>query len=101
MAVRKFSHEALMKERAGMVTTALKLDWGARRHQERRKATPSVSHRRGTKGPRAVKDPLDVRKQPAREPGDPKTAKQISLTIPPFLLYRADEAIKWPVAFRW
>ena len=64
MAVRKFSHEALIKERASVSTG-------------------------------------EARKDPAREPGDPKTAKQNRLTIPPFVLYRADEATKWPVAFRW
>ena len=42
--------------------------------------------------------PLHVGKQPAREPGDPKMAKQIGLTIPPSLLNRAGELIKWPVA---
>ena len=62
MAVRKFSHAALIKERAGMETTALNLDRGA---------------------------------------GDSQTAKQIGLTIPPSVLYGANEAIKWPVAFRW
>ena len=42
--------------------------------------------------------PLHVGKQPAREPGDPKMAKQIGFTIPPSLLNRAGELIKWPVA---
>jgi hypothetical protein len=83
VAVRKFNHEASIKERAGMVTNLVKIRQGCRHHKERRKATPGVSQRRDAKGPRAVKDTLQVRKQPAREPVDPKTAKQISLTIPP------------------
>jgi len=36
-----------------------------------------------------------------RGAGDPQTAKPIGLTIPPSFLYGADEAIKWPVTFRW
>ena len=83
MAVRKFSHEALIKDRAGMVTSRVKLRPGFRLNKERRKATPGISHRRDMKEPRAVKDPLRVRIQPAREPGDLKTVKQTGLTIPP------------------
>jgi len=51
MAVRKFSHERLIMERADMVKTALMLDRGADALRERRKETPSVSHKRGTKDP--------------------------------------------------
>jgi hypothetical protein len=44
-----------------MVAGRVKLRPGCRRHKERRKATPGVSHRRDAKGPQEVKDPLHVR----------------------------------------
>ena len=38
-----------------MVTGRVKLRPGCRRHKERRKATPGVSHRRDAKGPKRSK----------------------------------------------
>ena len=83
-----------------MVLSLVKVESECRRSKEMRKATPAMSPRRDMVGLRGVRDPSHARKQYAREPGDPTTAKHIGLTIPQSLLYRVDEVIKWPVAFR-
>ena len=54
-----------------MVSSRVKLDPECRRSKEMRKATPDVSLRQDTEGPRGVIDPRHAQKQPAREPGDP------------------------------
>src|SRR5213593_509597 len=51
---------------------------GCRRCKEKRKATPSASISREASGPRAVRDPVHVRKHLAREPGDPSSARGCS-----------------------
>src|SRR5262245_50261220 len=48
---------------------------GCRRRKERRKAIPGASRARDASGPRAVRDPVHVRKHLAREPGDPVFAR--------------------------
>ena len=49
---------------------------GCRRCKEKRKATPGASISRDAAGPRAVRDPVHVRKHLAREPGDPVSAQR-------------------------
>src|SRR3990172_8447992 len=49
---------------------------GCRRRGERRKATSWASVSRDAQGPRAVRDPVHVRKHLAREPGDPVSARK-------------------------
>ena len=44
---------------------------GCRRCKEKRKAPSGASKTREAPGPRAVRDPVHVRKHLAREPGDP------------------------------
>jgi RNA-directed DNA polymerase len=64
--------EALTGVRAGRVFNRVTTNPpGCRRHRERRKATSGVPPVPGTPGPRAVKDPVHVRKHLAREPGGP------------------------------
>jgi hypothetical protein len=58
-----------------MVLSLVTIEPGCRRSKEMRKATPEVSPRRDTQGLRGVRDPLHVRKQHAREPGDPLFAR--------------------------
>ena len=48
---------------------------GCRRCRSGRKATPDAPPSRGAAGPRAVTDPVHVRKHLAREPGDPMFAR--------------------------
>src|SRR5215208_791090 len=48
---------------------------GCRRCKEKRKAPPDASISREAPGPRAVRDPVHVRKHLAREPGDPVFAR--------------------------
>src|ERR1700690_1024819 len=48
---------------------------GCRRCKEKRKAPPGVSPSRDASGPRAVRDPEHVRKDLAREPGDPVSTR--------------------------
>ena len=64
--------EALTGVRAGRVfSRESQIPPGCRRCKEKRKATSGVPLSRGTAGPRAVRDPVHVRKHLAREPGDP------------------------------
>jgi len=93
VAVRKFSHEALIKT-CGHRNEPRKLRPGCRRQKAKRKVTLGVLHRQDTNGFRAIKDPMIIWNQPAREPGDPKSVKQINLAFLPSVLYRADEVIK-------
>ena len=74
VAVRKFSREALIEERAGMVLSLVRIEPECRRSKEERKAKSDVSIRRDTQELRGVRDPLHARKQYAREPGDPLLA---------------------------
>ena len=70
--VRKDIVEALTGVRAGRVfSRERQLTPGCRRCRSGRKATLGVPLSRGTAGPRAVRDPVHVRKHLAREPGDP------------------------------
>jgi hypothetical protein len=67
--------EALTGVRAGRVLSREKeLPPGCRRRRRRRKATPDASLPPDASGPRAVRDPVHVRKHLAREPGDPMSA---------------------------
>ena len=69
---RKGLGEALTGVRAGRVfSREIDLPPGCRRNERMRKATSGVPLSRGTAGPRAVADPVHVRKHLAREPGDP------------------------------
>jgi hypothetical protein len=52
-----------------------KLTSGCRRCKEKRKAPSGASISREAPGPRAVRDPVHVRKHLAREPGDPESAR--------------------------
>ena len=71
-AVRKGEREALTGARAGRVLSRERtFTPGCRRCKEKRKATPGASLSRDAAGPRAVRDPVHVRKHLAREPGDP------------------------------
>jgi len=69
---RKGLGEALTGVRAGRVfSREIHIPPGCRRSKGMRKATSGVPLARGTTGPRAVGDPVHVRKHLAREPGDP------------------------------
>jgi hypothetical protein len=73
--VREDVGEALTGVRAGRVFSRERDNPpGCRRCKEKRKATSGVPPSRGTTGPRAVRDPVHVRKHLAREPGDPTFA---------------------------
>lgn len=68
---RKDIDEALTGVRTGRVFSRERtFPPGCRRRKERRKAISGVPLSRGTTGPRAVRDPVHVRKHLAREPGD-------------------------------
>jgi hypothetical protein len=71
VGVREGVGEALTGVRAGRVFSRERIPPGCRRCKEERKATPGVPPSLGTRGPRAVVDPVHVRKHLAREPGDP------------------------------
>ena len=73
---RKDVAEALTGVRAGRVSSRERNHPpGCRRCRERRKATSGVPPPRGTAEPRAVRDPVHVRKHLARNPGDPAFAR--------------------------
>ena len=75
-AAREGGVEALTGARAGRVFSRERhLTPGCRRCKEKRKATPGASISRDATGPRAVRDPVHVRKHLAREPGDPVVAR--------------------------
>ena len=72
VGVRKDVGEALTGVRAGRAFSRERDNPpGCRRCKEKRKATSGVPLSRGTSEPRAVGDPVHVRKHLAREPGDP------------------------------
>ena len=72
VAVREGGGEALTGVRAGRVLSReIMIDFGVPTLSEKRKATPGAPPSRGAPGPRAVGDPVHVRKHLAREPGDP------------------------------
>jgi hypothetical protein len=74
-ASRGGSVEALTGVRAGPgLQPRKKVPPGCRRCKEKRKATPNASTSRDASGSRAVRDPVQVRKHPAREPGGPVLA---------------------------
>src|SRR6516165_5226598 len=69
---RKGVFEALTGVRAGQVFSREKpLSPGCRRRRSRRKATSVASLTQEATEPRAVRDPVHVRKHLAREPGGP------------------------------
>src|SRR5712692_9950705 len=69
---REDAAEALTGVRAGRVfSREKKLPPGCRRRKERRKATSVASPTQEAAEPRAVRDPVHVRKHLAREPGGP------------------------------
>ena len=70
-AAREGGDEAWTGERAGRVFSRERHSPRCRRRKGVRKATPGVPTRQGMTGPRAVADPVHVRKHLAREPGDP------------------------------
>ncbi len=63
--------EALTGVRAGRVFSRESNSPRCRRRKGVRKATPGMPTMQGMTGPRAVADPVHVRKHLAREPGDP------------------------------
>src|SRR3972149_8244858 len=68
--------EALTGVRAGRVfSRESEFPPGCRRRRRGRKATLDASLSPDAPGPRAVKDPVHVRKHLAREPGDPMFAR--------------------------
>ncbi len=70
--VRKGVVEALTGVRAGRVfSRETTFPPGRRRIERMRKATPDAPLSQGVPEPRAVTDPVHVRKHLAREPGDP------------------------------
>jgi len=72
VGVREDFGEALTGVRAGRVFSRERTHPpGCRRCKEMRKATSGVPPSQGTAEPRAVVDPVHVRKHLAREPGDP------------------------------
>jgi len=76
VGVRKGDGEALTGVRAGRVFSRERHNPpGCRRCKEKRKATSGVPVSRGTTGPRAVADPVHVRKHLARDPGGPAFAR--------------------------
>jgi len=76
VGVRKGVREALTGVRTGRVFSRERhLPPGCRRCKEMRKATSGVPLSRGTTGPRAVGDPVHVRKHLARDPGGPAFAR--------------------------
>ena len=69
---RKDTAEALTGVRAGRIfSRETTLPTRCRRRKGARKATPDMPPTQGMTGPRAVGDPVHVRKHLAREPGDP------------------------------
>ena len=75
VVARKGRGEALTGVRAGRVFSRERHPPGCRRCRRGRKATPDAPLSRGAAGPRAVADPVHVRKHLAREPGDPTFAR--------------------------
>ena len=74
--VRKDGGEALTGVRAGRVFSRERMiPPGCRRSKGMRKAISDAPLSRGAAGPRAVGDPVHVRKHLAREPGDPMFAR--------------------------
>jgi len=74
--VREDVGEALTGVRAGRVFSRERMiPPGCRRSKGMRKATSDVPLSRGAVEPRAVGDPVHVRKHLAREPGDPLFAR--------------------------
>jgi hypothetical protein len=57
-----------------MVLSLVNIETECRRSKEMRKATPDVSTWQDMEGLRGVIEPRHVRKQRAREPGDPWSA---------------------------
>ena len=73
---REGDGEALTGVRAGRVFSRENTSTpGRRRRKGDRKATPDMPLSPGMAGPRAVADPVHVRKHLAREPGDPMSAR--------------------------
>jgi hypothetical protein len=71
-SAREDAAEALTGVRAGRVfSREKKLPPGCRRRKEKRKATSVASLTQEATEPRAVRDPVHVRKHLAREPGGP------------------------------
>ncbi len=72
VAGRKARGEVLTRGRAGRAIEPRNFTHsGCRRRRIGRKATPGTSLSREVPGPRAVRDPVHVRKHLAREPGGP------------------------------
>lgn len=76
VGVRKGVGEALTGVRAGRVfSRESSFPPGCRRSKGMRKATSGAPFLPGVPDPRAVADPVHVRKHLAREPGDPLSAR--------------------------
>jgi hypothetical protein len=75
-SAREGTVEALTGVRAGRVfSRENKHSPGCRRRTTKRKATSGAPPSQGATEPRAVRDPVHVRKHLAREPGDPMFAR--------------------------